>query len=187
MYTEKRTVPHLRNFKERRKAILIFHYSIYTGLFLALFLLMYFSFNLIYPYKPITIKGPAKVENKDKTIAAGDFIRVSIDYEKFTDKPALAARQFIGDLAYELPMRITNLPKGKFVIPHVEKIPESIPPGKYRGIITLTYDYPPFRHVHYVVETEEFTVVKNSNINHITTEQAQGIIDLLEELKGKNE
>ena len=122
-------------------------------------LIIYSGFNLMYPYQTIEIKSPAHVLNP--IVHHGETLQVEIDYTKYADGSCRVIRQVVDGFLYSLPVYKSSFPKGKGTqIDSSAEIPNGLPEGTYYMIVTLEYDFPPFRTVSYEFETEKFTVIK---------------------------
>lgn len=131
----------------------------YLTILLAMILICYLGFNLLYPYPTMTVESPAPVLNK--IVHPGEVLKVRINCEKFTDRPALVTRQLINEIIYVMPSYISNYTPGKSDRTSLTtKIPIELPPGEYYIRTTLEYEFPPFRKVTYTFDTEKFQVVK---------------------------
>jgi hypothetical protein len=131
----------------------------YLVLSLAMALILYIGFNLLYPYQTMTVSSPAPVLNK--VVHQGEALQVVIDYEKFTDKAGIVTRTFVDSLIYVMPSYQSNYPVGKKIVTTCSTvIPISLPPGEYYIRVVLEYDFPPFRKVTTSFDTEKFTVIK---------------------------
>lgn len=130
----------------------------YFVLAVALALIGYVSFNLLYLYPTITIESPAAILNKG-TIHTGDILLISIKCDKTCDQSATVIRSFVNDIVYVLPSYESNYAKGKHdTISYSTKVPSELPAGEYYVRTTLVYKFPPFRVINYSFDTEKFTV-----------------------------
>lgn len=132
-------------------------YAAYTILVLALVLIGYFSFNLLYPYKPILIQSPAST---DKFIYKhGETIKTHLFINKYDNKSCRVSRQFVDTILYTMPAYTSNMPSGDYdVWDSTTVVPYALPTGKYYALITLEYDYPPFRKVNFTFRTTDFII-----------------------------
>jgi hypothetical protein len=136
-----------------------FKWFAYFVLSIAMILILYVGFNLLYPYPTMTVQQPVPVINK--IVKAGDVLPVQINCEKFTDRPGVVTRLLINEIIYVMPSYISNYPSGKSNrISYTTKIPKELPPGEYYIKTTVEYDFPPFRKITYTFDTERFEVVK---------------------------
>lgn len=129
-------------------------------LLISIALIIFVAFNLLYPYPTIVIHNqPVTLVNK--VVHQGEVLQVVTDYTKYTDKPATVTREFINDMVFTMPPYRGVLVKGsRTVIMLSVKVPFDLPPGEYYLHSILEYDFPPFRTVTYVYDSEKFMVVK---------------------------
>jgi hypothetical protein len=136
-----------------------FKWFAYFVLGSAMLLILYITFNLLYPYQAMVVENPAPVLNK--IVRQGETLQVQINCEKFTDKPGVVTRQFINDIVYVLPSYVSNYPAGKHNrVSLTTRVPNELPPGEYYVRTTIEYSFPPFRVITYAFDTESFTVIK---------------------------
>jgi hypothetical protein len=84
-----------------------------------------------------------------------------MDYTKFTDHSARVQRAFIDGVIYSLPVYKSSYQEGHHVVEDVTtQIPSTLPAGTYYMHVILEYDFPPFRTMTYIFDTEKFTVIK---------------------------
>lgn len=132
-------------------------YVAYITLTIALLLISYFAFNLLYPYNPIIIDSPAKTNKL--VYKHGETIATHLNIQKFDDKSCKVSRQFVDTILYTMPTYYSNMPIGTYdVWDSTTFVPESLPSGKYYVLITLEYTYPPFRKVNFTFRTTDFII-----------------------------
>ena len=137
----------------------IAQYAAYLTLLLAFAMVGYLAFNLLYPYPTMIVESPAKILNP--IVHQGEILQVQINCEKFTDRPGVVTRQIINEIIYVMPSYISNYPVGKNnKVSYSTRIPNELPPGTYYIRTTIEYEFPPFRKIDYIFDTEQFTVVK---------------------------
>jgi hypothetical protein len=129
----------------------------YATFALMLAIIGYSIFNLAYDYDPITISNVTL----DKTeYYPGETVSVSMHVIKRADKSCRVTRQLVNGILYSLPTYTSSMPMGVYrTVDTSSSIPTGLPPGIYHLVVTLEYDYPPFRVVTYQFETPRFTVM----------------------------
>jgi hypothetical protein len=133
----------------------------YIILILAILVIGYSSFNLLYPYPTVDVKAPAPILNEGP-IHPGVYLHIQLEYDKYTDQPATVVRQFMNDIVYTVPSFESNYPTGKNLkISCTTRIPPELTSGWYYLKTTLEYNFPPFREIDYTYETQKFYVERN--------------------------
>lgn len=132
-------------------------YVTYATFALMLLIIGYSIFNLAYDYDPITMSN---VTLDKSEYHQGETVSVSMGVIKRTDKSCRVTRQLVDGILYSLPTYESSMPSGSYTtIDTSTAIPPGLPPGIYHLVVTLEYDYPPFRVVTYQFETPRFTVM----------------------------
>ena len=118
----------------------------------------YSVFNLFYDYNPITMSNVTLDKTEYKI---GETVQVSMDVHKNTNLPCRVSRQLVDGLIYSMPVYKSNMPMGIYrTTDATTVVPNGVAPGTYHIIVSLEYDYPPFRVVTYQFQTPKFTVVE---------------------------
>lgn len=119
---------------------------------------IYSSFVSLYPYKTLVVNEAKAVT---ETVKAGDLFMYSVDYCKYTDKPATVYRTFHSiDESQLIPFpavstitvagcNVAKIPLQTFV---------TIPPGQYYLLVDAVFQMNSQREIHVVFKTNEFTV-----------------------------
>lgn len=137
----------------------LFQCIAFVTLLLAIVLILFIGFNLIYPYKTIEVVQPVPVCKE--VYRPGETLGVCMDYVKHTDQSARVQRAFIDGVIFSLPVYKSSYLTGKHCIEDITTvIPESLPAGTYYMHVIIEYDFPPFRTVTYTFDTQKFTVVR---------------------------
>lgn len=118
----------------------------FSTIFVAFSLLLLVLYWVSWPFKTIEFN---KVTAMQEHYHSGDVFDIKIEYCKYTSKPAIVTRQFIGDYVYSLPeLNSANANTGcGSVIAKDINIPEQLDPGKYMYKQTVTYKVNPLRSI----------------------------------------
>lgn len=148
-----------------RKHNLFLDMFAYGTLVLAFAMFILYLFWSFYPYQIIEITNARIASSSDKpgqaVVHQGDLTTYSNDYVKSVDLPADATREFVDGLIFDAGSYSSNLPVGSGHVVRELPIPETLPPGKYRVLITLRYQVNPVRVISVKFKTDEFTVLEN--------------------------
>lgn len=139
---------------------LLYYGSIFT-IAIAFLALFQVAFWLLYPYKILTF-GPENGKILQKTVYAGQYIRLQQDYCKYQDITSVIDRQFIDSIIYQVPTVRAKRPLGCHKLVEYIYVPYALGPGKYHIYTTITFDVNPLRKITLTVRTDEFTVLKSN-------------------------
>lgn len=128
-------------------------------LVLALTLIGYVSYILLYPYDLIQF-NTKKYEILTPQVSRGGIVMYNIDIVKKTDIPCTRSRQLINGYSYAITPKIVNAPKGKVYMVASQQLPEYIETGTYHIRTTYIYKINPLREIVYAQDTEDFEVIK---------------------------
>lgn len=125
--------------------------------------MLLFTFWFVYPYEIfVSNVNPMKVVTKKVRI--GENFTYIADYCKFTDLiPTRIVRQLVDGYAYDLPVsQSNNFPKGcrKVEVTIPLTLPNTVKAGTYHIKVTGEYQVNPVRSWTYVLETEDFELIK---------------------------
>jgi hypothetical protein len=121
--------------------------------------LLTLAFWQFYPYHVID-KSPSPLKIVGlSSVRAGQDIVYEYSYTKYTDVIPTIHRQFVDGLIFESEDTTTHLEPGNGHVHVAIRIPETLPPGKYRLRIFISYRVNPIRTIDTVDETQEFTVL----------------------------
>jgi hypothetical protein len=139
----------------------IISFYLWGGLTIAFIGLAIIGFWAFFPYKIIDFNNlPYPVENK--VVKQGGQLKYTVDYCKYTEgMPAEVKREFIDGLVFESSDVRANVTLGCNSVVVPLNVPLSLPPGKYKLRLTVTYHPNPIREVIFINESEEFVVVRN--------------------------
>jgi hypothetical protein len=130
----------------------------YLTIVAALFLMLYFSYLLFYPYKVVEFHDILRTTKQQ--YHQGETFAYAINYTKYMDLPATNVRRFVNGIVYTLPTIQTCNDKGEHnTISALTHIPRDMPPGKYTYCLTIIYKVNPFREVSYQNHSNEFEVI----------------------------
>lgn len=116
---------------------------------------------LIFPTKVVEFNQiPFPVVNADKEVVAGGELQYVADLCKYIEKEGTATTSFIDGVVWLTGTVTTNKESGCTSRIQVARVPANLPAGEYRYRILLVYKLNPIRTESYVIETEEFLVVK---------------------------
>lgn len=120
--------------------------------------LCYYSYLSFFPFKTLIVKG-ATVE---KSIHAGDVLYYTVDYCKYTDKPATVFRTLHSvdeKILVPFPSVVTISVPGcnQATIP-LRTFPE-IKPGTYYVLVDAVFEMSGQRKIHVIFKTDKFEIL----------------------------
>lgn len=139
----------------------IFNYIAWIVLISLFFLLAYNFYQQFYPYKTLVINSAT---TKTESIKAGELFVYTVDYCKYTDKPAIVYRTFHSvDEKHIIPFpsvatitvtgcNIADIPLQTF---------PTIPPGEYYLLVDAKFQINERREVDVVFRTNTFQITNN--------------------------
>lgn len=133
--------------------------GIYILLLLAIILLSYTLFSLLYPFNVAEIKNNPVPTDK-QFYYPGERIIYTLDSCVYIGGPTVITKSFIDDIVYILPSINVNQYKGcrKETISSTI-IPHNLPPGKYHLLFRAEHEINTFRQVTIEWQTQEFEVL----------------------------
>lgn len=136
----------------------IYIFSVVT-ISIAFLMMGYFFYLFFYPFKTIEFASNSFTTVKTE-YRQGEIFTYRVAYQKYLDSPAKVIRSFVNGIVYQLPIVITNNPKGvqDFINASVQ-IPEELPPGTYHMEMTVIYQVNSFREIIHKVSTNNFQVL----------------------------
>lgn len=136
----------------------------FTSIMILVLALAFIGLNLywlIFPTKIVSFnQNPFPVVNPDKEVVAGGELQYVADLCKYVEKEATATTSFVGGVIWLTGTVTTNKESGCTSRIQVARVPANLPAGEYRYRILLVYKLNPIRTESYIVETEEFLVIK---------------------------
>lgn len=136
----------------------------YLSLILIVFvaaIIGYAVFMSVYPFKTIDyMNSPFPILNDNQTVKAGDFVRFTVDYCRYTDLPTHVSRSLENDIIYTLASSDVKNPTGCKTSISQTLIPLGIAPGKYKLFITVSWNVNILRTIVKTIETQEFNVIE---------------------------
>ena len=138
-----------------------YHFSLGALIFIGLFVAV-ISYWLLWPYRVLEIKNNPVPVNK-KTVMAGDDITYTLDFCRYTDKPAIVTRQFIDGVVYTTPS-ITVLDKVRCGQRNtLVTVPRTLSADTYHMNVIVQIEVNPIRTVTYSFQTQEFEVLEHND------------------------
>ena len=121
----------------------------------------YAVFMSVYPFKTIDYMNvPFPILNDNQTVKAGDFVRFTVNYCRYTDLPSHVERSLENNIIYTLlSSDVKNAQGCKTSISQV-MIPLGVAPQKYKLVLTVSWNINIFRTITKTIETQEFNVVE---------------------------
>lgn len=129
--------------------------SMVIGTVISFIILLTFWAN--YPYKVLEVKN-ATVEKT--TLNRGEHIIYSYDYCKYINKEAKVYVKFSDGLEHNVPMFISNFPKGCGSKKLSIYIPKALPIANYTLTVTYKYQVNPIREIEIIGLYKEIEVIK---------------------------
>lgn len=118
------------------------------------------SFQIIYPYNPLNFHDEF-FPIKRSELHQGENLEFLVRYCKNMQKPAIVHYQFENSVIFfSTTVNHANVAKGCGEHWNLFKIPEELPEGTYRLVMTVDYQVSPIRVVSVRGATEEFNIIK---------------------------
>lgn len=116
----------------------------FVFLFLCASILLMIVFWLFFPYKTIDVK---EVVIHDHELQRGGELKYSIDFCKYTKKPALVEKEWVDGVVFKVPAFVHDSSKGCHVVTPVMEVPTVLPDGAYKLEILYIYQVNPIRQI----------------------------------------
>lgn len=117
------------------------------------------AFWLNYPYKTIDFRNLPYKTDKENYVQ-GEYSFYEVTYCKYTDVMPTLKRQFVDGIIFAVPNSKAVLYMGCRTSKVPFQIPESLPPGRYKLTIELTYQMNPIRKITAMNESNYFQVTR---------------------------
>lgn len=126
---------------------------------LALTLMLYFSYLLLWPFKVLDLKSDC-FQTIKSVYYAGEPLTYRLHYVKYNSLSASVYQAFVDGTVFQLPDRTTDNPMGEqnFISTSVT-IPDTLPSGKYHLNSTMKYKVNAFREISYSARSNDFEII----------------------------
>lgn len=121
-----------------------------------------FWFTMIFPYKPSEMVG-SKMQIKDHTIKAGNYITVTMNFKKYMDIKPDVKWYLVDGTVLQITHDYPNRPVGTNIYDVKLRIPLNAEPGTYHLQLDLDYKLFAWRNIQYSWVSEDFQIVASDS------------------------
>lgn len=123
-------------------------------------LMLYFGYMLFWPIKVIDWLDGNFITCKTQ-YRIGEVMRYRLHYNKYFPLEAETVVYFEDGIMFQMPSTVTNNPTGERDFVKVAfKIPEELPPGRYKLKEYIIYKVNPLRSITYTLVSNQFEVIQ---------------------------